>query len=96
MLLIGDFNRPNIDWCPNSFNILEPSYSNSAIDDDLTGTMNMIDLQQINTIRNSMGRALDLAFTNLPLGAIALYQFPPLSKPDLTYHPIFEVNIDTN
>lgn len=65
ILLVGDFNLPNVTWNidPDSGSLL-PSNITSEVEMVFIDTIMAFDMQQINYVKNSNGKLLDLIFCN--------------------------------
>lgn len=97
LLIMGDFNIPNVDWLPaedaqfaNNY-LIPVNMSNQTAAPFLNEMMNM-GLQQFNSVLNCMGRLLDLIFVSDSLN-FDLTEPRPLSKIDL-YHPPLLLTLD--
>jgi len=87
--LVGDFNiQVYITWSPEAqSNILLPLAQHDFIDGLLD-----LSLSQVNYIRNSLGRLLDLCLVTSP-ESVFLSRVAPLTQPEDPYHPTFQVAI---
>ena len=79
VLILGDFNAPNIDFNQNDFKcILLGKFSS------------LLGLRQLNAVRNISGRTLDLVFSNIECGIIE--DELSISRVD-NYHPPLRVTV---
>lgn len=89
-IVVGDFNMgASIDW----ISYFASSQDNGKIANELINTIAINDLRQINHVRNTNGRILDLALTNI--NVISLFAATELSKVD-THHPAFDLQFTCN
>lgn len=89
LVVLGDFNIPGAIWSlNNSSNTLQSSTQH----DFITGLFD-ISLSQVNHVRNSLGRLLDLCFVSDP-ARVSLARVAPLTQPEDPYHPTFDVTLD--
>ncbi|XP_046660855.1 uncharacterized protein LOC124354446 [Homalodisca vitripennis] len=86
LLIIGDFNLPNVDWS-SLFTHLNKSAQY------IYDVMNFLDLKQYNNIYNDRGVLLDLVFSSVNLQA--LNASDPL-LPVECHHPALEMDLDIN
>lgn len=63
-LVMGDFNLPNLVWIVDDELGIVPTNVNSLIEREFVDSMLCSGLFQINYIKNSLDRSLDLIFTN--------------------------------
>lgn len=63
IIIVGDFNLPKIVWTQIDDDFI--GSSNDLISNHILDTFCSFGIQQINAIRNNMGRILDLVFTSL-------------------------------
>lgn len=90
-LLFGDYNQPNIVWsnAPSGFAYPDPVESRfSVASSTLLDGMSLLDLKQLNVIKNTIGRTLDLAF--IGGDKYASCKILPVSDPLVTadsFHP---------
>lgn len=61
LMVIGDFNLPNVEWVMEDGH-LTPAALGSGTDEFLLTSMYYLELQQLNHIKNSLNRTLDLIF----------------------------------
>lgn len=67
MIVLGDFNLPDIAWTPTHSGFLCPDYQRTSLH---VGAVNLLDcystatLAQINHVMNENGRYLDLCFVS--------------------------------
>ena len=79
VLILGDFNAPNIDFNQNDFKcILLRKFSS------------LLGLRQLNAVRNISGRTLDLVFSNIECGIME--DELAISRVD-NYHPPLRVTV---
>ncbi|XP_046662845.1 uncharacterized protein LOC124355732 [Homalodisca vitripennis] len=86
LLIIGDFNLPNVDWS-SLFTHLNTSAQR------IYDVMNFLDLKQYNNIYNDRGVLLDLVFSSVNLRV--LNASDPL-LPVECHHPALEMDLDIN
>ena len=85
-VLTGDFNIPNASWSlENDSNILLPGHIDPPHAAEFIGEILHLGLYQVNCIRNTYNRQLDLVFTNDPEN-LQVSVPPPLVKIE-THHP---------
>lgn len=87
ILLMGDFNQPDIDWN-------NPDTANQTVSShilmDLASTH---DLRQINSVQNFRGIYLDLVLTNLHTGMFDVSLALDLLLAEERYHPALSINV---
>ena len=89
LIVLGDFNLPRTTWLQNNeSNSLTPTTEHGFID----GLFD-ISLCQINHVKNSLSRQLDLCFVCDP-ASVVLSRTEPLTYPEDPYHPTLELVID--
>ena len=93
IIVLGDFNIPNIKWCktPDSC-FLSPSVR-SETSVELIDAIADLGLFQINNVVNKFGKLLDLVFVDQP-EEFNIFRINPLLKPEDVYHPTLEISID--
>lgn len=97
LMVIGDFNMPNIKWVMNEAGGFRPSDATKmtrSVTTMLGGSLK--DMCQLNDIKNDSGNVLDLAFVNKPDGVSLL---PVRGKDALMdsidkSHPPFEIIVN--
>lgn len=95
ILALGDYNLPNLQWqFDEDINGYLPTNASTEQDVILTESFSTSGLIQLNSISNSNGRILDLAYANTP-DYIELIDPPlPLIKMD-DHHKPFILRLDT-
>ncbi|XP_046806162.1 uncharacterized protein LOC124419723 [Lucilia cuprina] len=95
IIVLGDFNIPNIIWSktPDS-SFLSPSI-NSESSLDFIDSIAELALFQINSIPNLYGKTLDLVFVDRP-DEFKIQRIDPLSTPEDVYHPTLEISSNIN
>lgn len=81
LIIVGDFNLPRVQWSIDEDNILIPTAFDSSHSNYFINGLLSMSVYQVNSIRNSNDRLLDLYFTN---------DFTNISKPLMKvddYHP---------
>ena len=91
-LIYGDFNLPRVDWMLED-DVLVPTELNSAPAEILINTMCFLELQQINSVRNSLGRTLDLTFAD-EFNHLSVSLCPDPLLPIDDYHPVTVTNFN--
>lgn len=87
-LIYGDFNLPSINWVFED-DTLVPRELPSGSAEVLVDTMYFLELQQMNIIRNYLGRTLDLIFVDDFIDFSITPSADPLVAMD-AYHPAIE------
>lgn len=81
---------PSVSWQDSSdTNYLIPSHSSDSSAEFINGLFDNC-LFQVNSIRNELGRMLDLIFVNEPADFSILHH-TPISNPEDIYHPTVEI-----
>lgn len=84
VLVCGDFNIPSINWLNTDSVSLLPADQNDIRSSRLADAMSLCNLNQYNSVGNSMGRTLDLVLSNFSIED--LKQCLGFVAPDV-YHP---------
>lgn len=85
LIIVGDFNLPHVQWTMDDDVISIPTaFESQHASDFITGLLDL-GVYQVNSIRNSKDRLLDLFFTN-DFTNISIDHAKPLSRVD-EYHP---------
>ncbi|XP_055585477.1 uncharacterized protein LOC129738320 [Uranotaenia lowii] len=95
VILLGDFNQPQLFWIPGQSNnmVLESSSMiNSASATLLDGTT-LNGVSQRNWIRNSQNRTLDLVFSDDSISISPIIEASDFVVPIDVYHPPLEIEI---
>lgn len=90
VILVGDFNLPSVSWIatPDSNNLVPTRSSDSSA--EFINSLFDNCLFQVNSIRNSYGRLLDLIFVHEP-NDFSIQRHAPISSPEDIYHPTLEL-----
>jgi len=88
LIVLGDFNLPDISWSPSTDLLVSTPLSVH----DFVGGLLELSLKQVSFIRNSLHRQLDLVFVLDP-SEITVSRIDPLVVPDDRYHPTLELKI---
>ena len=96
ILILGDFNMPSIRWLPmpdSEALIPLPSEMNSTqYTFDVINSLCDLNLYQINSVKNSLGKILDLAFVNITQH-FDIFRIPPICTPEDIYHPTLYISM---
>ncbi|XP_055543103.1 uncharacterized protein LOC129728677 [Wyeomyia smithii] len=97
-LLFGDYNQPNLVWTssPSDFLYADPSESRFSVSGSaLVDGMALLNMKQINDIRNIRDRTWDLIFINAEIASecIVSEAVEPLLQTD-AFHPALVCNLN--
>jgi len=77
LIVLGDFNLPDISWCPYTDSLVSTHLS---VHDFVDGLLEL-SLQEVSFIRNSLNKQLDLAFVLVP-SEVTVSRIGPLVVPE--------------
>lgn len=94
LLLVGDFNLPNLHWqFDSNLKSLLPYGTSNQTDSLLTDALAFNSLHQLNKICNANGRLLDLIITNTTESFTASRCPTPLVNEDI-HHPALQISLN--
>lgn len=94
ILLVGDFNLPNVNWIPSEDeSYFEASSTSSQQELLLLDNIICTDLQQVSCIKNLKNRILDLVFSSDAASVVVVESATALSNID-SYHPPLDIFLD--
>jgi hypothetical protein len=88
ILIAGDYNLPHAEWSGSDSNI---SVNNDECLNEVRDMSSFLNLAQINSIRNSHGRLLDLLFTDIE--GIKVSEAVEAMLPADNHHPPLELDL---
>lgn len=91
-LIYGDFNLPTIEWYMEDSSLIPKMPKNSCAE-IVIDSMFFLELEQINSITNVLGRTLDLIFADEFDSHAVVRSIDPLLDQD-QYHPPLELHLD--
>ena len=92
IIVLGDFNLPNITWFKNPDSCFQIPSSRSESSIEFIDSIADLGLFQINSIPNTFGKLLDLVFVDQPED-FNISRLKPLLTPEDNYHPTLEINL---
>lgn len=95
VLIVGDFNFPNVEWIQGAKNdrFFLPVNVKTGIQEDIINNLLGNDFSQLNNIVNYRGRLLDLLFSNSVNDVSVIGCDVPLMSVDINHVP-FEFTLD--
>lgn len=94
ILIVGDYNCPNINWALTPDNYLKPLAHVGLGPSELVHTLCFSNLYQFNGIRNANNNILDLVLSNAEFNTIRVTEAHTALVPEDASHP--SINIDLN
>nr|AMS38367.1 hypothetical protein [Bactrocera tryoni] len=91
MIVLGDFNLPCVSW--KSIDDHTIPISTRLCFNEFLDEMSELGLNQINLISNEFGKLLDLVYVD-NASMFSVVRCDPLVRPEDTYHPALEINIE--
>jgi len=88
LIVLGDFNLPDISWSPPTDSLVAIFLS---VHDFVDGLLEL-SLQQVSFIRNSLKKQLDLVFVSDPF-EVTVSRIDALVVPEDRYHPTLDLTI---
>ena len=94
LIIMGDFNLPSVTWTydPDEPYRLLPHCGNPQLTEFLNNVTSLCAFQ-INKIRNSLGKLLDLVFVD-DISIFQLQRIVPLVYPEDIYHPTLLIELE--
>lgn len=97
IMILGDFNLPNINWYDSNNNSVEPYLlSRSETYEHFVDMLDLCSLHQFNQVRNSNNAILDLVLSNTEFDGTVVERTSDsiINKEDI-HHPTLYINIKT-
>lgn len=92
LIILGDFNLSEIQWCRDSDNFLIPLNYTSEQSLDLVNSMQFGGLNQLNYITNHRQQILDLVLSNESPNSVSVQRGFPFVDEDV-YHPTLSITL---